>query len=1026
MDLVEEALAAARECNYLPPVVTHVKSNPPRPARDDDSYVWERYLLAAYRMKDVDLKRLSDGVRGLKKASFLVGGPALHHAYKALNDIVTKVHTYSHVSHMVFAMNVNHIVNASDMRVDAIAYENTLPNHSMTVHIHKAYTLTQTARYLMSRASYRHETKDDGMAVIRASGYDGKISYGHGLIVLNCLGSQSVLSTAEWSQAIRSFTSRVVWEHVKLMYSRIHRDMSRMIDQALDRVEAAWDTLGSIAPYVLHKAHSRAIAMLNVESGCAEGQDEENRVKWTAKYPDKAADMLAVYAGYTSMIENHIDTLGVGAGLIPAAAYRLLPEEHGDHLQALDNYVTKVVDFADIEDQYPATMEATLRELDALALSAAAQRRDVDPPRQYSQAEWAALNPDAPQMTKRDFDAASIKALNRLMNLKPGQVLSVTDASFLDPTGCMVPSDWTTSFKTKAKDRAMMPDSKGTYLDYRQPISFKSKNKLAYVHTADLSPTEVARVRVEHMQNPIVATDVKPEMHKPGDAKRVFYETQIGAWMVLGETDEAIGANLAPINGYVLGKSTAEQAELFHKFIANDGTTPWFFCTDIEGFSRNISTDLNVAKANRYAMYMQHPSAAMLGAFFDEAAVYGRDKFGAYGPVYYKSDLEGLTGKANTGWHLAIVKSGIGDLKAYLDGELRVWAAPARFMCLIDDGILRVALKRPLTVDESRRAFDIMCAAYRARRHQIDRTKAYYGHSTALFLDRLAVNGELVRNWTKVLGKVSQDVEVPLASWDMKVAGIYATAAGMADAGAPAWIAAAIAAAVALHSLEAFTGRPVVPSDGFCLAMPIDYGGYGGVRMSMLTGINLTDGLAGADSILRKLSSSEPTRRNRALCVARVCATLILQAEVLDRTNVGVLRNPAGISLNLGKLDVNAVNRAVQRVLAKVISEYDENDHIDTIEAINGMDLSGIENVAALRGLANVTKLVRYDNMVSKVRRARFVIRLIGSATRNRIAQKHKQDIGRVQKWFCDRAPFTPVNLSQEKGVVPDEVYQVH
>eukprot|EP00971_Amphidinium_carterae_P077333 1527395-Amphidinium_carterae.1 len=137
-----------------------------------------------------------------------------------------------------------------------------------------------------------------------------------------------------------------------------------------------------------------------------------------------------------------------------------------------------------------------------------------------------------------------------------------------------------------------------------------------------------------------------------------------------------------------------------------------------------MSSLVNSSKANRFAHCMGDPCPTELGKFFDEAAV-----FGFYGPVRYNCDFKGIRGKGNAAWHLSIIKKAIKPLEAWCP-----------------------QLSRKLTKEESQRAFEIPAGEYYKLHHKVEPTKVYldYGHSTAVFLvDKQAINGQTVRNWTK-------------------------------------------------------------------------------------------------------------------------------------------------------------------------------------------------------------------------------------------------------------------------------------
>jgi len=1021
-------IKAARNCEYLPLECATVDAYPRRPRHVEEDYVWVEYFRRSYIVtgKDPDsIERTKSFLpKNLDRAELLLGGKALIMAYDVLRHIELSVAPYSDHMTVRAALDVATAVNVCATRMDPKSLDISQTSQYVTTDRHRKFTLCNTARYLLARAQYRNETREDGATVMRAYRTNVTVAYGMGLIVITEGDKTCALTTTEWSQVLRTYTSNVVFELIADMYRKINDDFARQLDDALAKTLDTWRVLGSLAGMVLHKAHSRAIAGLNVDSPCAELQDDENTVKWTAKFPGKHEDMLLCYNRYHSMVSDHIVEYGPSAGLIPAAVYRMLPEAHGDHLAAMGNYVTKVIDFDLDEKAYNTQLELTLRELDSIAVSACAQRKDLPRPRLREYDDYKAHTKT--EITPAAFAAARARVLARLLSLQKGQLLTAKEAEFFDPTGCMIRTDWRDNIMMHAKDRSMMPNMLRDYEDYKTPIPFRRKNKLAHASINQYTRQELDEIVDDAFNMPKAATDVKPETSKAADAKRLFYEATFGAWILLGEVDESIGENMKPINAFMQGKSSAEQAETFDKFLAEERGISWYFCTDIEGWSRNMGEQLNTAKAKRYAMYLNNPGDARVGEYFNDVSVFGRDKFGFYGPVKYHADLEGMAGKANTGYHLSIMKGAIGRLKAYLHDELKIWVAPARFVALIDDGMLRVSIRRHLKPEESLKAFNILCDAYYDHKHKIDRTKAFFGHSTATFLDKLAVNGELVRNWTKVVGKVANDVEDPFASWDMRVSGTFATAQGMCEAGAPVWMAYNIAAIMSIHALEAFTASHAVPSDGFSLVMPVEMGGYGGMRMSLLSGTNLTDAAAEADSIVRKLAAADLTHDNPATLTARGCARAVLRAPIKARSNTSVLRNPAGVSLDLAKIDVNVVQRAVQRIMSKVVPWYDMDDHIALIDEINKLDMSVVSNVAGVIGISKITKLARLDGMVMKVRKARFLTRLLTQQQKRRISAKHKEDIWQVRKWFADRAPRVFVSK-----VIPffgylDEVYRLH
>eukprot|EP00971_Amphidinium_carterae_P181066 3591874-Amphidinium_carterae.2 len=111
-----------------------------------------------------------------------------------------------------------------------------------------------------------------------------------------------------------------------------------------------------------------------------------------------------------------------------------------------------------------------------------------------------------------------------------------------------------------------------------------------------------------------------------------------------------------------------------------------------------------------------------------------------------------------------------------------------------------------------------------------------------------------------------------------------------------------------------------------------------------LAGINLTNGTAEGQYVVRRLATTQISGLCSALQVAKQCASAVWQADIRFRNNVSVLRNPSGLSLDIAVLDINIVTRAVQHVMSKVVGWYSRDDHMALIEEIDALDLSCITN----------------------------------------------------------------------------------
>eukprot|EP00971_Amphidinium_carterae_P135037 2676043-Amphidinium_carterae.1 len=236
------------------------------------------------------------------------------------------------------------------------------------------------------------------------------------------------------------------------------------------------------------------------------------------------------------------------------------------------NLVLAQVDFDVDSREYADAISAVLQELDCIALSASAHRKDVPPAPIRSSESYQKMYGET--VAESDYNNRADAAKIRLQRLSTGQLLTTKDARFLDPYRCIPSISWRDNILANTKDKAMMCNSVMMYKDWKNPIPFKHKNKLANVCLGEYCKEDLDLMVEEHMESPVVCTDVKPENAKAGDGKRLFYETQLGAWVAFSEVEESIGQAFQSISGYVQGKSSAKVSRLFEQFTEPEGDIP--------------------------------------------------------------------------------------------------------------------------------------------------------------------------------------------------------------------------------------------------------------------------------------------------------------------------------------------------------------------------------------------------------------------------------------------------------------------
>jgi len=344
----------------------------------------------------------------------------------------------------------------------------------------------------------------------------------------------------------------------------------------------------------------------------------------------------------------------------------------------------------------------------------------------------------------------------------------------IDMDGCFQYIEHTTDILGFVKDKSITPRGIRSMQDQSDvsKLDRSEKNMLL-----DFLKTEY---NLNSKQQPFldIKSEDKAEAKKPNG--RMFFELHTHARLLLSEYEDNIAEYAKYAPGCIAGKS---RREYLHE-VQSVGQPPKHFNFTLpEGVTlpkfRNFIVSFDLDKWSPKLNPKIHDDLdAINSRLFGSNRISICNRIFKEGKVHYirrrihqtmdkiPSDYEGMAGKKLTLYHVAVMGYSVRRIR-----ELKVSEFPAKFLALIDDGLLKVYLDDRNYKQDAEKVLDIIERIYGVAGLKISWDKTFVSANLSLFLHELRWQGRIVQSCSKVLSKFQyrEDTSCPTIMGDLAI-----------------------------------------------------------------------------------------------------------------------------------------------------------------------------------------------------------------------------------------------------------------
>lgn len=330
-------------------------------------------------------------------------------------------------------------------------------------------------------------------------------------------------------------------------------------------------------------------------------------------------------------------------------------------------------------------------------------------------------------------------------------------------TGTFSYADHSLDVFDMVKDKAICPETIESIHSASDLHKLKrhKKNQLLDVMSrpAPISMTSLRANLKQHVWH--IKTEIKAEGKKPYG--RWFMECHTDVRLVMSEYEASIANYGKYLEGYVLGKGIREKQKCMnHVTEALGGDNEYvntFWSLDVDKWSPNmplqLQTDLNAQWSDAFGM----PHIRQLDMLFTEGDLHFVQRKIHHVLPKTGNDYEGLSGKKLTMYHLAVMHAAAAKLR-----NSKLVHGNARFAVLVDDGVLRLYVRRATLMEdvaEIRKEITIM---WKASGIAISWDKTFVSSEFAIFLNEIRYANRAVNAGIRAIIKMTNYVETAVPS----------------------------------------------------------------------------------------------------------------------------------------------------------------------------------------------------------------------------------------------------------------------
>jgi hypothetical protein len=332
------------------------------------------------------------------------------------------------------------------------------------------------------------------------------------------------------------------------------------------------------------------------------------------------------------------------------------------------------------------------------------------------------------------------------------------------------------------KDKAICPmavNELKTAEDKRK-VKIESKNMLMNVlnraYPVDLHELDKNRGSLFY---DLLAEDKAEAKKRNG---RQFFEAHTDVRMLQSQYELSISeyARFAP--AFIANKTLKEKKEMFNETTAlapdHAPDTGLLISFDLAKWSPHMNPRIHVELDNINADLFGRDSLRMAHRLFS----YGKIHYikGAIHHSYRKMgvDFEGFAGKKLTMFHCAVMGYSVRMMR-----ERRITQKGAKFMALIDDGLLRVAVKKETLKRDKERVIGVLEEIYTAVGLELSWDKTYISERFAIFLNDVKLYGTSINPAMRAVVKMNAEKQFTCPTILDELGDIASRASGVITAG---------------------------------------------------------------------------------------------------------------------------------------------------------------------------------------------------------------------------------------------------
>jgi len=710
------------------------------------------------------------------------------------------------------------------------------------------------------------------------------------------------------------------------LLSAVHRYVEDMVDRMsrISHADAQWLCRGyDVAYYIALARYSSDIDTVSLKQQVGK-----------ARKPEIASffDCIEV----SRIVEN----LPIKEGLEILLVYKILPPGDFDYFGAAHRQASEYAKQHVIENR--AVFDQVMRHHKKLMIKAYHARHGVCPgnlPNPDPDVNWEIRYPAI------DPDMIDVNRVNDIVL-----------------TGQFSYADHTMDVFDMVKDKAICP------LDVRtinreselRAKPRKEKNQLLDVMSRP-GPISMLNLRENlHQLEWDIKTEDKAEAKKPHG--RWFMECHTDVRLVMSEYEASIAAYGKYLEGYVLGKGIREkQRTMNHVTEALDTENEivqTFWSLDIDKWSPHMPIEVQRALNEQWADAFGHNHINQLDQLYTQGNLHYIKRRVHHILPKTGNDYEGISGKKLTMYHLAVMHAAAAEMrrKELIHGN-------ARFAVLVDDGVLRLYVKRDQIADNVAQIREFIGGFWKDAGIEISWDKTLVSTEFAIFLNEIRYANRAVSTGVRAIVKMTNFVEGAAPSIVQDLAKVESTARGAIFAGSTLTPVYWLYSFLVIDTVRKWAGKDHKLKDGTVLWLfaPIALGG-GGV-CNALTLLGSLD----YDSFQSGMANLFLSAHRFPLLTQSV--NRILNQEMRPITDQAMASNPTSIRRHDAIFRIDRLRVALE----KALTYYLTAPTMTAYNIVDGVQLSQLVSVSVAREtdmpieLRNLYNASSMESMVDRI-----------------------------------------------------------